>query len=53
VAGSLILAAIVGCALVGFGVGAVVGASVPLGLVGLFAGVFVGIALVIARFRDL
>jgi hypothetical protein len=53
VAGSLLLAAIVLCAAIGFGVGAVVGAAVPLGLAGLFAGVPVGIVLVARRFRDL
>ena len=47
VAGSLLVAAI------GFGVGALVGAPVPLGLVGLFAGVALGIVLVIRRFGDL
>jgi hypothetical protein len=53
VAGSLLLAAIVVCAAIGFGVGALVGAAVPLGLAGLFAGVAVGIVLVARRFRDL
>ena len=37
----------------GFGLGALVGATVPLGLVGLFAGVALGIVLVIRRFGDL
>jgi hypothetical protein len=53
VAGSLLVATIVLCAGVGFGVGAIVGAAVPLGLVGLFAGVALGIVLVIRRFGDL
>jgi hypothetical protein len=53
VAGSLLVATIVLCAAVGFGVGALVGAAVPLGLVGLFAGVALGIVLVIRRFGDL
>jgi len=52
-AGSLIVATIVVCAGLGFGVGALVGLSVPLGLAGLFAGVAAGLALVITRFRDL
>ena len=53
VAGSLLVATIVTCAAVGFGVGALVGLAVPLGLVGLFAGVALGIVLVIRRFGDL
>ena len=53
VAGSLIVASIILCAAIGFGVGALVGLAVPLGIVGLFVGVAVGIVLVITRFRDL
>jgi hypothetical protein len=53
VAGSLLVATIVLCAALGFGLGALVGAPVPLGLVGLFAGVALGIVLVIRRFGDL
>jgi hypothetical protein len=53
VAGSLLVATIVLCALVGFGLGALVGAPVALGLAGLFAGVPIGIVLVARRFRDL
>jgi len=53
VAGSVLVAAIVLCAAIGFGVGALVGAAVPLGLVGLFGGVALGIVLVIRRFGDL
>jgi hypothetical protein len=53
VAGSLLVATIVLCAAIGFGAGAVVGAAVPLGLLGLFAGVVLGIVLVIRRFGDL
>ena len=53
VAGSLLVATIILCAGVGFGLGAVVGAPVPLGLVGLFAGVVIGIVLVIRRFGDI
>jgi len=53
VAGSLLVATIVLCAVIGFGVGALVGAAVPLGLVGLFAGVALGIVLVIRRFGDI
>jgi len=35
----------------GFGLGSIIDLAVPLGLVGLFAGVFVGLAVVHARFR--
>jgi hypothetical protein len=53
VAGSLLVATIVLCAAVGFGLGALVGAPVPLGLAALFFGVALGIVLVIRRFGDL
>jgi len=52
-AGSLIVATMILCAAIGFGLGALVGAPVPLGIAGLFAGVVAGLALVITRFRDL
>ena len=35
------------------GIGSLVGLEVPIGLIGLFAGVFVGLGLVYARFRTL
>ena len=38
---------------VGFGLGSLVGLATPLGLIGLFAGVGAGLALVYARFRTL
>ena len=53
VAGSLLVATIIVCAAIGFGLGALVGATVPLGLLGLFCGVALGIVLVIRRFGDL
>src|SRR5207253_661499 len=53
VAGSLLVATIVLCCGIGFGLGALVGLAVPLGIAGLFAGVAAGLALVITRFRDL
>jgi hypothetical protein len=53
VAGSLIVATIVLCAAIGFGLGSLAGLGVPLGIVGLFVGVGAGLALVITRFRDL
>jgi hypothetical protein len=52
-AGSLVVATIVLCAAVGFGLGSLFGWGVPLGIAGLFAGVAGGLALVITRFRDL
>jgi len=45
------VAAIVLCSAAGFGLGALVGWTVPLGLAGLFAGFAVGLVLVITRFR--
>jgi 4-hydroxybenzoate polyprenyltransferase len=53
VAGSVLVATIVLCAAIGFGLGALVGAPVALGLGGLFAGVALGIVVVIRRFGDL
>ena len=52
-AGSVLLATIVLCAAVGFGVGAAVGAPAALGIVGVFVGVVAGIVVVIRRFSDL
>lgn len=52
-AGSMLVAAIVLCAAIGYGLGALVGAAVPLLLLGLFVGPIVGVLLVRARFRDL
>lgn len=45
------IAAILGCAAAGYGIGSLIGAAVPLGLVGLFAGLVVGFVVVHARFR--
>jgi hypothetical protein len=53
VAGSLLVATILVCAAIGLGIGALVGAPVPLGLAGLFAGVPLGIVVVVRRFGDL
>lgn len=49
---SLIVAMIAGAA-VGFGLGSMIGLAVPLGLIGLFAGLVGGFALVYARFKNL
>jgi hypothetical protein len=43
----------VGCAAAGYGLGSLMDLAVVLGLVGLFAGLAVGLALVFARFRRL
>jgi hypothetical protein len=50
-AGGLIVGAMVICAAIGFGLGSLIGIAVPLGLVGLFAGVVVGFFLVYSRYR--
>jgi hypothetical protein len=39
------------CAAIGLGLGSLIGLAVPLGLVGLFAGLIVGFLLVYARYR--
>ncbi len=53
VAGSVLVATILLCAAVGFGIGVLAGAPVALGLAGLFVGVPLGIVVVIRRFGDL
>ncbi len=52
-AGALLVGAILACAGVGLGVGALVGLPVLLGLVGGFVGVGVGFWIVYSRFKDL
>jgi len=52
-AGLSLVAAMVFGAVAGYGIGSLLGLAVPLGLIGLFAGVFGGLALVYARFRRL
>jgi hypothetical protein len=49
----LLLAALLACGGVGFGLGALIGAPVLLGVVGLFAGGVAGFFVVYARFKDL
>ena len=51
-AGLTVVATMVICGCGGYGLGLLVGLAVPLGLVGLFAGVVAGCALVYVRFRD-
>lgn len=53
VAGSILIAAVLFCAGVGLGIGALVGAPIPLLIVGLGVGFAAGIALVRAHFGDL
>ena len=53
VAGSLLLGTIILCGAIGFGVGAAVGATVPLGIAGVFIGAVAGIVVVARRFSDL
>jgi hypothetical protein len=52
-AGVSLIGAIVAGALAGYGLGSLIGLAVPLGLIGLFAGLGAGLALVYARFRRL
>jgi len=52
-AGALQLGAMIACAAAGFGLGSLVDLAVPAGLVGLFAGLVVGFALVYARYRGI
>ena len=52
-AGGMLVGAIIVGAVGGYGLGSLVGLAVPLGLVGLFAGLAAGFALVYARFRRL
>lgn len=52
-AGSMLVATIILCGLIGFGIGTLVGAPVPLLLAGLFVGPVLGVLLVRSRFRDL
>ena len=52
-AGMLLVGAMITCAAAGYGLGTLVGLAVPIGLLGLFAGLAVGFALVYARYRRL
>jgi hypothetical protein len=52
-AGALLIGAILACAALGLGVGALVGAPAPLALAGGFVGLGVGFRIVHDRFRDL
>ena len=50
-AGFVLIAAMLASAATGFGLGSLIGLAVPLGLVGLFAGLVVGFFLVYSRYR--
>jgi hypothetical protein len=52
-AGALLIAAILMCAAIGLGIGALIGAPELLGIAGVFIGVGVGFRLVYGRFKDL
>jgi F0F1-type ATP synthase assembly protein I len=52
VAGSLLVATLLLCAGIGFGLGSLVGAPAPLGIAGLFVGFAAGIVVVIKRFPN-
>lgn len=50
-AGMHLVGAMVGAAAIGYGAGSLIGIAVPLGLVGLFAGLVGGLFLVHARYK--
>jgi hypothetical protein len=53
IAGIMIVSTALLCAGVGLGLGALVGAAMPLAVVGVFIGFGLGFKLVYARFKDL
>ena len=53
IAGIMIVSTALLCAAVGLGIGAVVGAAMPLAIVGVFIGFGLVFKLVYARFKDL
>jgi hypothetical protein len=52
-AGGLLIGSMVLIGAVGYGIGSLVDLGAPVGVAGLFIGVFVGLGLVYARFRTL
>jgi presenilin-like A22 family membrane protease len=52
-AGLMVVSSIVVCAAIGFGVGSLFGAEIPLAFAGGFIGLIVGFRLVYTRFKDL
>jgi hypothetical protein len=53
IAGFLLLSTALLCGAIGLGIGALVGAAMPLAVVGVFIGFGLGFRLVYARYRDL
>ena len=53
IAGIMIVSSALFCAAIGLGLGALVGAVMPVAIVGVFVGFGLGFRLVFARFRDL
>ena len=51
-AGFLLIGSMLLLGAAGYGIGSLAGVAVPGGVIGLFIGVFVGLALVYARFRS-
>ena len=52
-AGGMLIGSMVLLGAIGYGIGSLVGLEAPLGIAGLFLGIFVGLGLVYARFRTL
>ena len=52
IAGTVLLATIILCAAVGFGIGSLFGAGAPLGIIGVIVGFPLGFLVVRDRFRD-
>jgi hypothetical protein len=52
-AGLMIVVSIVLCGAAGLGIGSLFGAAVPIGLLGCFAGVTLGLWLVYTRFKNI
>jgi hypothetical protein len=53
IAGIMIVSSALFCAAIGLGLGALIGAAMPLAVVGVFIGFGLGFKLVYARFKDL
>jgi F0F1-type ATP synthase assembly protein I len=52
VAGSMLIATLLLCMAIGAGIGSLFGATVPLGIAGLFVGFGAGVVVVAKRFSD-
>ena len=53
IAGLMLVVTVVLCALAGLGIGALIGAALPLAIVGVFIGFALGFRLVYTRFKDI